>query len=93
MVAAFVVHLGIIGEAEVEHVDILGFVGCQVGGDWLGQARKPGTLSAVSVHKARAVFCAQRGGQITNISQPPRKQRPPSGVIAPSHFTFVRARR
>lgn len=34
-----------------------------------------------------------RGGEATSQSQPARKQSPPSGVMAPSHFTLVRARR
>jgi len=33
------------------------------------------------------------GGRIASQSQPARKQRPPIGVIAPSHLMFVRASR
>src|ERR1044071_4527544 len=31
------------------------------------------------------------GGRRTSTSQPARKQRPPSGVMGPSHFRFVKA--
>ena len=50
---------------------------------------EPSTITSRSAKEE----IAQRGGQIMRQSQPARKQSPPKGVIAPSHFTFVRESR